>query len=210
MKINLLKTQNQKNQNDLLSLTARGALGFLIFLASIPSLSAVPYRDAFEEMDTINHQTNELNLDVFARMQAVIDKMAFKPENYIPLNGIPDRSSGDRVSAKILQKTVQTLIDSNTQNSAVREVQKYTSNYERSVSKSDYKMSFKVTSTRAKAEVSYAKYVTAVLSYDVIERGSGMNVEVTHPLNNDRVLAYTHGMGTFGTVEDRLGIRWSF
>lgn len=198
-----------KMKKDFLNKLFRSTIGFMFFLASLPTLAAIPYRNSAEEMDAINAQTNELNLDVFARMQAVIDKMKFKPENYIPTTGMPEYATGDKVSAKILQKTVQTLIDSNQQNAAFHEVHRYTSNYEQSVTKNNCKMGFNLNSTRAKAEISYAKYVSATLTYDVIQP-NGMKVEVSHPLTASSVLAYTHGNGALGGVEDKLGVRWSF
>ena len=182
----------------------------MIFMSSIPTLASAPNSEFLNSNneETINPKTNELNLQVFAQMQKVIDEFSFKPDRYIPLQGLPEHANGDRVGARVLQHSVETLMADSSKGSFANTINK-TSNFQKSAEKNDYQLNFKLNSTRAKAEFSYAKIVTAVLSYDATSQ-SGLKIEVTHPISNSQLLAYTHGNGNLGGVEDRVGVRWSF
>ncbi len=72
-------------------------LAAVVFLASIPAVSAIPYRNSFEQMDIINQQTKELNLALLARIQIMIDQSNFNMASYIPTSNLPESDNGSNV-----------------------------------------------------------------------------------------------------------------
>lgn len=182
-------------------------IAVLIFFASVPSLSAVPYRNAFQEIDLINSETQELNLNLLAKIQILIDENRVDLARYIPLRDIPQTDNGGKISQRIFEQTLETLIDSlSAQDSKIiRQAQTINSGFSSSVDRNGYSVKFRIKPVNTTAEVSYEGVVRAALAYDVSH--SEAKIEFSKKVG-EQTYAYTHTNVEGGT--DSVGVRWSF
>lgn len=198
----------QIRANKKLVKVATKALAFVIFFSSIPALSAISYRNAFEQMDIINHETKELNLSFLARIQIIIDQNQFNMSHYIPYASLPDHSQGSEVAKKVFQQTLKTLMNSEAaQNSTfVKGANDVQSAMSAEVGSVQHKVSIGLDAIETTAQIKYKGVVNAEISYDISNQDAA--IELTKQVGN-QVYAYTH-VETSTDRSDKLGVRWSF
>jgi len=190
--------------------TIRILLAVAFFLATIPAVSAVPYRTAFEQYDLINIKTKELNLPLMAKIQFVIDQNRFNMADYVPLNGLPQTDNGVVIGRRILKHTLQNWLDdykSNEETSGwIRSAESASQAMSTSIDSNGHKFSLRIKPIETTAEVIYTGIVKAKISYDVGH--SEALVEVAKNVGNT-TYAYTHIKNSEDT-RDVFGVRWSF
>ena len=183
-------------------------LAAVIFLASIPAVSAIPFRNSFEQMDIINHQTKELNLDLLARIQIILDQSQFNMANYIPTQNLPKNDNGEVIGRHILQQTVKTLLEneSNSTAAGIRNINNLNSSLSATMNQNGHSVAFRFKAVETTAEVNYKGFVSATLAYDVGRTEA--TLEVSKNIGQ-QTYAYTHTDNSDGH-SDIVGVRWNF
>lgn len=184
-------------------------IALVIFFSSIPALSAISYRNAFEQMDIINYETKELNLSFLARIQIMIDQNnQYNVSQYIPYANLSTNSSGSDVAKKVFQQTMKTLLNSDTaQNSLfVQNANELQSAMSAEVGSTQHKVSFGINAIETTAQVKYKGAVQAEFTYDLSNQDA--TFEVSKQIGA-QVYAYTHNENSQGH-SDNVGVRWSF
>lgn len=201
------------NQRSKIRRTTRAAIKHLLaaymFFASLPALSAIPYRNAYEAMDLINQETKELNLSLFAKIQFYIEQNQFSLNNYVPLHNLPQHDNGEVIARRIFKKTMQSLFDSDATQSSplLHQAEELNSSMSSSIERHGHSLRLRVKPLEAEAEVKYSGAVDAILAYDV--NHSEMKFEVSKNIG-EQTYAYTHIDGHDGSSVDQIGVRWSF
>ena len=197
---------NTKHSKKLI-LIAKAFLGLTVFFSTLPSLSAIPYRNAYEALDLVNNQTKELNLDLFAKIHIMLDERQLDLTKYIPYQNLPEYDDGSRVAGRIVARTLKNLIDDTDRDvPIVNGARRLNSSLETSFKNDKHAVEFKIRASQAMALVTYRGYVDAALSYEI--DSSELKFEVTKAIGR-RTLAFTHLDNPEG-VSDIVGVRWQF
>ncbi|OFZ17938.1 MAG: hypothetical protein A2Z20_12750 [Bdellovibrionales bacterium RBG_16_40_8] len=180
----------------------------IIFLTSIPAVSAIPYRNYFEQIDLVNQNTKELNLSLFAKIQFMVDATRFNVAEYIPYQNLPQNDNGHVIANRIFKQTMSTLLNSEfaKDSAIVRIVEPLNDPLSGSIDKNGHSLSFLMKTLETKAQLVYKGRANAYLTYDVSDNEVSLVVSKnigTH------VLAYTHTDNANG-VTDQIGVRWEF
>lgn len=203
-------TQN-KTQDKTLSLfkkTVSRGLAVLVSLSSLQALSAIPYRNAFEQADLINNETKELNLSLLAKIQAIVDQNQFDMTKYIPYSSLNEYSSGEAVGNRIFRQTLKTLLDTESIARApvVRGATTLQNALGANVGTTQHQFGFRINAIETQAEMTYNGVVAAKLSYDLT--AGNTKFELSKKLGT-QTYAYTHNKTSEGFA-DNFGVRWSF
>jgi len=186
----------------------RQALTICIVFSSMPALSAIPYNNAFHDMDLIDTQNKELDLSLLARIQTIIDQHQFNMANYIPLNNLPSNDDGNVIIRRVLKQTLKTVFESEAgvQSPLVHNAQNLNSSLVTSIDRHGQSVQFRLKAFESEAEISYKGYVTAALTYNA---GSAeTRVEVSRAVN-EKTYAFTHVSNSTENI-DRFGVQWNF
>lgn len=184
------------------------SLAFLIFFSSLQALSAIPYRHAFEQTELINRDTKELNLDLFAKMQILVEQQQLDMAKYIPYSNLPQNSSGEIVSGRIVRKTLKTFLDAEQLSNApiVRGAATVQNSLGTSMGTTEHQFSFRINAIETQAEVKYKGLVEAKLSYQLNTLDT--QFELAKQLGA-QTYAYTHSQTSEGFANN-LAVSWSF
>lgn len=198
------KTANKK----IAKLLARKFLAILIVLGSNPAIAAIPYKTAFENMDIINSQTKELNLELLARIQIIVDGSRFNMANYIPTQKIQTDDSEQVVMNHIFKQTLKTLLD--TEDSAtsagLQKIENLNTSLSSTIDRNGHSFSFRLKAIETKAEINYKGYVSATVAFDA--NNSESSLEVSKNVGS-QTYAFTHTNNNDG-YSDIVGVRWAF
>ncbi len=184
------------------------SLAVAIFFSSIPAVSAVPFRNAFEQMDLINRETKELNLSMLARMQVIIDQYQMDLSKYIPYKSIPQYSQSQDVAHKVLRQTLKTWMSSDAATNSVlmQQASVLDNTLSTAAGTTAHKFNFRINALETQAEMIYKGVVEASVSYDLA--GGDTQVQVSKQAGA-RTIAYTHLDNSDGQ-SDVIGVRWNF
>jgi hypothetical protein len=203
----MLESLEQKLNKKSSQKMVRVAFGFFIFLASLPSLGA-DYLGDQEKSNLINSHTKELNLSLLAQMQTTANQHTVKIENFVAYNNLPQYDNGGRAGLKILGQAAKAIFNNQQTNSPAQQLVKKAPSVVKATKNPTLNFSVNMSSSGARAEMDYSTSLKAVVLYDT--SSSGMKIEVSHPLGGNKSLAFTHGNGTYGGTEDKVGVRWGF
>jgi hypothetical protein len=192
----MLENIEQKLQQKSSQKLVRGAIGFFVFLASLPSLSA----------ELIDPKTKEVNLKLLAQMQHTAGPRSLNIANYVSYNSLPQYDDGSRAGLKVLGQAAKALVNSQ-QPSAPTQAIVNKVKIAKSAQTAHMNFALNLSAAGAHAEMSYGNSLKAVASYD---GSTAMKVEVSHPINVNQSIAYVHSPGPYGGTEDKLGYRWGF
>lgn len=180
-----------------------------VAFSSTFSLAAIPYRNYYEEMTAIDRYSRELNLNLFVRMQVVIESQQLDMGKYIPYNRLSENETWDRVAAKIAKHSLQNFLDSeeNQRNiPLVSSAQKVDSKISAELQTDKHKFRFRVKPAQTTASLTYSGLFEAALSYDVVD--SETRFEMAKAIGK-KTLSLSHSK-TVDETRDMLAIAWSF
>jgi hypothetical protein len=170
------KKMKRINSKKLTKASAKLALGLILFLSTTPALSAIPYRNAFEAADLINEETKELNLSLLAKIQVLVDQNQFNMGQYIPFKSLPSQDDGTIISRRILQHTMRTVFNSETQSKVIQGAQNLNSALSTSIDRNGHSFSFRVKALEGTAEFVYRGRVEAALSFNNSQQETRLDV----------------------------------
>jgi len=177
-------------------------------LASATANASIPFRNSYQALDLINAQTQELNLDIFAKLQMYIDVNKLNMADYIPYSQLSENDSNSKVMNQIFRRTVSSLLKSeNIANSKiVKQAEEINSSLKTSVEKNGHSFSFRFKALETQTEIVYRGVVNATLSYEL--DSAEAKFEVTK-LIGTKTLSYTLSNNNEGS-QNVVGMRWSF
>lgn len=194
----------KKQINNILKIS----LAAVITLApSVNYAALIPY-SIFNEYETINAQTKELNLSVFEKAHMVSMQYQFKMENYVPYASLPQYDNGRRVANEILKKTINTLLDSDfaNQNLALSQIENLNNTLSTSVDAANYKLKFRFRPSDTAAEVKIESFVNASLSYDVTSDEVALELSKKF---DDKAVSFKM-QNDSGEQSNVLAVTWNF
>jgi hypothetical protein len=175
-------------------------------LASVTVSASIPYRNANEAMDLINSQTRELNMDLFAKIQIIMDQNSFHMGDYIPYSQLTQNDPN--VANKILKQTLNSIFRAeNIANSKlVQQAQNLNNSLATSMQSNGHSVSFRFKALETRTEVIYSGAVNAAVSYQFDGRQSQLAVskEIL-----GKTISYTLSSNNEGT-RNMVGMNWSF
>lgn len=184
------------------------SVAFVIFFSSLQALSAIPYRNAFEQTDLIHSDTKELNLNLLAKIQVIVNQNQLDMTRYIPYASLPQFSSSETVSNRIFRQTLKSFLDDNrVSNTPIVQGAISAQNILNThAGTAQHQFTFRLNAIETLAEIKYKGLFEAKFSYEL--SGGHAKFEVSKQ-DGGRTYAYTHNQTTEGFA-DNFGVRWSF
>jgi hypothetical protein len=182
----------------------------LLYSLSAEALVPAMSYDYYATGELINPQTQEIDLSTLSMLAKVSDPFRFSMSDYIPLKGLADSDSGDRVARRILQKSMQNLIDGykNQHQGVIASAQRVSNNLNTSVGSGNQSVQVRLRPFEARAEMIYRGTlpVDSSISYAVDQ--NELRFEVSRKISETTV-AYSH-ISLSDQQKDLVGLRWNF
>ncbi len=190
----------------------RAILASIVMLFSIQAAAMVPVMayDYYASTELINPATQELDLSTLSMLARMSDPYRFNMADYVPLKGLADSDSGDRVARRIIQHTMQNLLDGRQDRNAgvLASAQKLNNNMKSSVGDEKNSIQFRVRPVEARAEISYKGELPVESSVSYVAVQNEIRFEVSRKIAETTV-AYSHVTAT-DQQKDLVGVRWNF